>query len=317
MTLEGIPPVIVALDYDYPEQSHELLDVLMSEAAGLPADKVGFKIPHWHDQNEGLIGRLRWLDRYVILDTQIVNAANKMPIATRSFLTRKLVLPNAITVAPAMSPSDKAMKTIKTEIIEFADALEVPVIGFAEQTNSDTGYDNAVTHEAVRYLNGRVAGFAGHEVHAANLMSGLFELELIRGSGSTVREYRGEKLADWPDLVVSKFIVPVKENKRSVKPASHPYEDDPREDDQDLPKPVTAELEAMTESEKMVWIEQRVTKIARGSFALDARVKAIYLGSSVTDSASPVEFIHGVLDGIQAYDPECDQDAFRNQLCTA
>ena len=280
MSLEKIPPVIAALDCDTIRGVNDLVDRLQSDELG--PDLLGFKIPHWFDQHERLKRRLVEDGNYVVLDTQTVNAANKMALATKAFM-KKRVLPSAITIAPALGPSDPDMAIIQNVIVPTTAKHGVDIIGFAEQTNSDTGSDNAIMHEARRYMNGQVAGFSGHEVHAANIISDKFQEEIdlsIRATFRGIDTKPHEVTIEWPDLVVSKFDIP---DPRTHWPAEDTYF-------------VSERVVRKPEAEKIGDPTQRIAKIAGGVFALDPRVRSVYLGTSVIENDDPVSFILNVLE---------------------
>lgn len=279
-----MPPVIIATDYAALADAEDLTTKL----GVFEPEFVGFKIPHWHDQKLRFIEDLLDDGRYVVLDSHISNALDKMALSMHAYLeaddpaeNENYPRPHAITLNPIPSKTSLMAPEIKATVTSVARKYGVKLIGFSEQIDHLGGTEGAVMTEINRLMNARDLGFEGFEVHAANLINPMFleQLSLFmigRTRNSEQRVQFADFISpDWPDLIASKFDV------TSIKPY-HTLESTTEK------KPTTHD--ELSPEEHL----RRSIRVAGHIFGLG--VHAVYLGSSVTTARDPVRVVESVLE---------------------
>lgn len=278
-----MPPVIVATDYPALADAEELATKLEVFDPSL----VGFKIPHWHDQKLRFIEDLLDDERYVVLDTHINNAPDKMAISMHAYLEAddpaendNFPRPHAMTLNPIPHKSSVMTQEIQETVTCVAQKYGVKLIGFSEQIDQIGGTEGAVMNEINRFWNARDLEFDGFEVHAANLINPMFLEQLTLFMAARSRNpnmrvtYKDFMTDNWPDLIASKFDLSTVE----------PY----RPHEKDAKKKPAHQTALGAEQHR-----ERCVRVAGHIFGLG--VRAVYLGSSVTTAEEPVRVVESVL----------------------
>lgn len=322
MSLERIPPIILAVDNEDYVDAIELIDDL----AIFEPDEVGIKVPIHHLNRPEIIDKAKSDGRYIILDTRLHDDAEHMAASARSLLNRhEALMPDAITVLPFFRSSSVNAERIKQGVMQAAHEKGVKIIGYSGEIDQEKGIDDtAVRYEAVCFMNARNMEFDGYELHAANLLNPGFLEEIgntLTAVGSRTRnttptdnqpddtgqhrlssaqplpysfvkpDITYQSLADggWPTVISSKFKIPISVGKNRPGTSSGIS----------IVKTLPSSPEILAKNGINISAEQLQQKalvVAGHIFNLCA--SSIYLGRSVTQ-ASPMarwEYVRKILE---------------------
>lgn len=197
-----LPPVIVALDQDTPEEAASFVEDLSE----LPVDKVGVKIARWHDQHEVLRRQCAETGRFVVLDTQLNDGSVKMAAAAKYLLqiADGRLVPDAITMHPFKENIRGDSQFIKANIIDLAHGYGASVIAHSEQTRLNPR--DQMLHDTERFL---------YFNEATNRERTTFGLDVIELHADTVLSFPYPYIREERPLVIaSRFGIGIDINER-------------------------------------------------------------------------------------------------------